>query len=94
MSLSAIQTTTWPGAILTLGLVFLAVAVLGFLMATFVEFRKMKAAAGQEEALRQLVRRYEQLGENTLDAQQRVAADISEVRSRMASIEQILRTVE
>jgi hypothetical protein len=94
MSLSAIETTTWPSAILTLGLAFLAVGVVGFLLATFVEFRKLKVQAGQEEALRQLVRRYEQLGENTLDAQQRVAADISEVRSRMASIEQILRTVE
>ena len=50
--------------------------------------------AGQEDALRQLVGRYEQLAENTLDAQQRVAADVSELRSRAASIEQILRTVE
>jgi hypothetical protein len=40
------------------------------------------------------LRRYEQLAENTLDAQQRVAADVSEPRSRTASIEQILRTVE
>jgi hypothetical protein len=40
------------------------------------------------------VRRYEQLAETTLDAQQRVAADVSELRSRTTSIEQILRTVE
>jgi hypothetical protein len=40
------------------------------------------------------LRRYEHLAENTLDAQQRVAADVSELRSRTASIEQILRTVE
>jgi hypothetical protein len=44
--------------------------------------------------MRQLVRRYEQLAENSLDAQQRVAADVAELRSRAASIEQILRTVE
>jgi predicted transcriptional regulator len=50
--------------------------------------------AAQEEQLRQLVRRYEQLAENTLDAQQRVAADVSELRLRTTSIEQILRTVE
>jgi hypothetical protein len=40
------------------------------------------------------VRRYEQLAENTLDAQQRSAAEVSELRSRTTAIEQILRTVE
>jgi hypothetical protein len=34
------------------------------------------------------------LAENPLDTQQRVAADVAELRSRTASIEQILRTVE
>jgi hypothetical protein len=63
-------------------------------MAAFVELRKTKLVAGQQEDLRQLVRRYEHLAENSLDAQQRVAADVSELRSRTASIEQILRTVE
>jgi hypothetical protein len=59
-----------------------------------VELRKTKLVAGQEDDLRQLVRRYEHFAENTLDAQQRVAADVSELRSRTTSIEQILRTVE
>jgi hypothetical protein len=63
-------------------------------MAAFVELRKTKLVAGQEDDLRQLVRRYEHFAENALDAQQRVAADVSELRSRTASIEQILRTVE
>jgi len=94
MSLSAVESITWESTILTLGLVFFAVAVLGFGLATFVEFRKTKIVAQQEDALRQLVHRYEQLGENTLDAQQRVAADVAEMRARMVSIEQILRTVE
>ena len=44
--------------------------------------------------MRQLVRRYEHLAENSLDTQQRVATDVAELRSRTASIEQILRTVE
>jgi hypothetical protein len=63
-------------------------------MAAFVELRKTKLVAGQEDDLRQLVRRHEHFAENALDAQQRVAADVSELRSRTASIEQILRTVE
>ena len=67
----------------------IGVAVTGFL-----EFRKTKLLAAQEDNLRQLVRRYEQLAETTLDAQQRVAADVSELRSRTTSIEQLLRTVE
>jgi hypothetical protein len=50
--------------------------------------------AKQEDDLRQLVGRYEKLAENSLDAQQRVAADVSELRTRAAAIEQILRTVE
>jgi hypothetical protein len=63
-------------------------------MASFVELRKTRMVARQEDDLRQLVRRYEHLAESTLDAQQRVAADVSELRSRATSIEQILRTVE
>lgn len=56
--------------------------------------RKAQIKAGQEDALRQLVSRYEQLAANSLDAQQRIAADVSELRSRTSAIEQILRTVE
>ena len=58
------------------------------------QLRKAEITAGREEELRQLVARYEHLAETTLDAQQRVAADVSELCSRTTSIEQILRTVE
>ena len=94
MNLSAVETTTWPGVIFTLGVLALATFLIVVVMASVHEFRKLKILAAQEDNLRQLVRRYEQLAENTLDAQQRVAADVSELRSRTASIEQILRTVE
>jgi Tfp pilus assembly protein PilO len=94
MNLGAAETTTWPGTVLILGVLLLAVIFLIAVMASFQELRKTKLLAAREEDLRQLVRRYEQLAENTLDAQQRSAADLSELRSRTASIEQILRTVE
>jgi hypothetical protein len=68
--------------------------LIGVAAATWLEYRKTKIAAAQDDALRQLISRYEQLAATTLDAQQRVAADVSELRSRTASIEQILRTVE
>jgi hypothetical protein len=94
MNLNVVETTTWPGAVLILGVLTLATFLIVAMVASVNEFRKLKIAAGQQDDLRQLVRRYEQLAENTLDAQQRVAADLSELRSRTASIEQILRTVE
>ena len=86
--------TTWPEAILILGIILAVVLLIGRAAATVLESRKMKIAAQQDADLRQLVSRYEQLAEKTLDAQQRSAADVSELHSRMASIEQILRTVD
>jgi hypothetical protein len=88
------MTFTWPDAAAFLGILLAATVLIGGAMAAFVELRKTKIVAGQEDDLRQLVRRYEHFAENSLDAQQRVAADVSELRSRTTSIEQILRTVE
>jgi Tfp pilus assembly protein PilO len=85
--------TTWPEAILILGIILAVVLLIGRAAATVLESRKLKIAAQQDADLRQLVSRYEQLAEKTLDAQQR-SADVSELRSRTASIEQILRTVD
>ena len=85
---------TWPTVILILGILTFAFLFTMGVLATLGSRRRDRLAVGQEDALRQLVSRYEQLAENTMDAQQRVAADVSELRSRTASIEQILRTVE
>jgi hypothetical protein len=85
---------SWPSAIALLGLLVFVMFLLGAAASTWLEYRKTRIMAAQEDSLRQLVNRYEQLAENTLDAQQRVAADVSELRTRAASIEQILRTVE
>jgi hypothetical protein len=74
---------TWEATVAFLGFVMLVVFILGIGAATWVETRKTKALAAQQDNLRQLIGRYEQLAEKTLDAQQRAAA-----------IEQILRTVE
>jgi hypothetical protein len=85
---------TWPQSIFLVGLLLVVVILLGGAMAAWLDLRKTKMIANQEDSLRQLVQRYEQLAENTLDAQQRVAADVAELRTRTGSIEQILRTVE
>ncbi|SDS62372.1 MULTISPECIES: hypothetical protein [Jiangella] len=85
---------TWPAAMIFLGVVALVIFLVGASMATFLEMRKTRLVAAQEDQLRQLVGRYEQLAETSLDAQQRTASDVAELRSRTTSIEQILRTVE
>jgi hypothetical protein len=85
---------SWPDAAALLGILLAVTVLVGGAMAAFVELRKTKIVAGHEDNLRQLVRRYEHFAENALDTQQRVAADVAELRSRTASIEQILRTVE
>jgi flagellar basal body-associated protein FliL len=83
-----------PAAAIAISIMLGLVILIGGALAAFVEMRKTKLQTGQEEAMRQLVGRYEQLAANTLDAQQRTAADVAELRARTASIEQILRTVE
>ena len=87
-------TSEWPNTIFLLGITFLGLVLVLFVFAGFMDYRKAKLAAAQTDGLRQLVNRYEQLAENTLDAQQRVAAGVSELRSQTTAIEQILRTVE
>lgn len=85
---------TWPNAIIILGGMVVVVILIGGAFAAYLDIRKAKLVADQEDSLRQLVRRYEHLAENTLDAQQRTATDVAELRSRMTAVEQILRTVE
>lgn len=94
LSAEAAAGWTWPEVILILGLLFLAVAVGGGIYSGWLELRKIRMRAKQEDELSQLVRRYEQLAESALDVQRRVAADIAELRTRTAAVEQILRTVE
>ncbi len=86
--------TTWPEAAIILGAMVVVIILIGGALSTYLDIRKAKLVAQQEDSLRQLVHRYEQLAEKTLDAQQRAAADVAELRSRAAAIEQILRTVE
>ena len=88
------DTWTWPQVILILGLGLIFFMVFIGILSTVVDYRKVRVGADQVEELRKLAPRYEQLAEKTLDAQQRTAVDVAELRSRAASIEQILRTVD
>jgi hypothetical protein len=77
-----------------IGILIAVIVLVGGAMAAWVSLRKTQLVAAQENDLRQLVHRYEQLAESTMDAQQRVATEVTDLRTRTASIEQILRTVE
>jgi hypothetical protein len=94
MDLATVAAFTWADAAGFFGLLVFVMFLIAATMSFFLQLRKTKLRAAQEEDLRQVVRRYEHLAENTLDVQQRVAADMSELRSRMASVEKILRTVD
>jgi hypothetical protein len=94
MYLADSEVMTWPETGAFIGLLVFVMFILGMIAATWMEYRKTKIAAAQEESMRQLVSRYEQLAEKTLDAQQRAATDLSELRSRTTAIEQVLRSVE
>ncbi|HST85406.1 MAG TPA: hypothetical protein VLL08_26940 [Kineosporiaceae bacterium] len=91
---AAADTVSGPEVAAFIGMLVAAILLIGGGMATFLEFRKTKIMAGQEDALRQLVSRYEQLSEGSLDSQKRMAVEVSELLTRTAAIEQILRTVE
>ncbi|MEU5863163.1 MULTISPECIES: hypothetical protein [unclassified Nonomuraea] len=86
--------TAWPEVIFILGVLLVTGFLICLVIVGLFDFRKAKLEAMQKDDLRRLVHRFEQLAENTLDAQQRSAADLAELRARTASIEQILRTVE
>lgn len=85
---------TGAEAAIFIAMLIVFVILVGGAISAWLDLRKAKLAAGQADDLRQLVHRYEQLAENTLDAQQRLAADVAELRNRSTAIEQILRTVE
>ncbi|MEV4567182.1 hypothetical protein AB0K12_25735 [Nonomuraea sp. NPDC049419] len=85
---------SWPEVIFYLGVLVLVTFLISVVVVGSFDARKSRHQADQAEELRRLVQRYEQLAEKTMDAQQRTAADLAELRSRAASIEQILRTVE
>ena len=92
--LSADGAMSWPEMILFMAVLIVAGFLIALVILGVFETRKAKLAASQADDLRQLVRRFEQLAENTMDAQQRTATDLAELRSRTASIERILKTVE
>lgn len=93
-ALQAAAERSWPDVILILGLLLFATFVLAGATAAVFEVRKTRILANQEGDLRQLVSRYEQLAEKTMDAQQRIATDVSELQNRTVSIEKILKSVE
>ncbi|NJP94058.1 hypothetical protein HCN51_32270 [Nonomuraea sp. FMUSA5-5] len=85
---------TWPEVIFFLGVLILVTFLISIFTVGIFESRRSKRQADAAEELRELARRYEELARSTAETQERMAADLAELRNRTASIEQILRTVE
>jgi len=83
----------WTVVALSLGTMVMGSVLIMSVMSSFVEHRKNKLALGQQDALRELVHRYEELSQNILDGRQRTASDVSDLRSRITSIERSRRAV-
>ena len=94
MEFSEKREVSGPEVTAFIGLLTAGMFVVAAGVGAFLELRKLKVAAQQKDDLRQLVHRYEHLAENTLDAQQRAATDVADLRSRTAAIEKVLRSVE
>ena len=82
------------GIMFAFGFLALVTVLVVVLVRAVADYRKAKMIAGNEQQYRTLVQRYEQLAETTLDAQQRACTELVELRTRVAGVEQVLRTVE
>ena len=92
--LLAATTPSWPEAAIFITMLLVGAMLLAGGVSAFLDMRRVRMKAGQDEEVRQLVGRYEHLASSTHDAQQRTATDIAELRTRVTSIEQILRSVD
>ena len=93
-AMAATQSFTWADAAGAAVVAVAVVALVGFAVAGFVQLRTAKIKAGQEDDLRQLVRRYENWPRPPSTPSSARPPTSAEMRARSASIEQILRTVE
>ncbi|MCF6471919.1 hypothetical protein FAF44_26525 [Nonomuraea sp. MG754425] len=85
---------SWPEVIFFLGVLVLVTFLISVVTVGMFEARKSRRQADAADDLRRLVQRFEELAQATTEAQQRMAADLAELRARTESIERILRTVE
>ncbi|UZN02792.1 hypothetical protein [Cellulomonas sp. S1-8] len=84
----------WPTVILILGVLAIATFVAVIVVATRNESRRLDIDTERSEEIRRLVTRYEELATGTRDAQQRAAADLAELHTRVVGVEKLLRSVE
>ncbi|MDQ1288078.1 MAG: hypothetical protein QG622_1643 [Actinomycetota bacterium] len=87
-------TISWQETTLILGFLVVVLLCVVTLALSWLLFRRTKLEAGQASELRQLLDRFEQLAEDSLDLQKRTTADLTELKTRTDAIERILRTVE
>lgn len=98
MNLAGGTETPWSETVMAIVFGFGFLIIVTVLMVAglraFVEFRKAKLASGREDQLRDLASRFEQLAASAVSSQDRTTAELAELRARVASIEELLRSVD
>lgn len=86
--------TDWTGVIFGMGVLILGTTIL--IVVLIVAERFYRARAQRQDLLRltTLVEKYEQTTAEGTDQQRAVTADLAEIRTRLESIERLLREVE
>jgi Tfp pilus assembly protein PilO len=84
----------WTGVIFGMGVLILGTIILVVVLVVAERFYRARAQRQDMDRLVSLVQRYEQTTESTERHQQTAAAELTDVRTRLDSIERLLREVE
>jgi len=84
----------WNGVIFGMGVLILGTIILVVTLIVAERFYRARAQRQDMDRLVSLVRRYEQTTESTERHQKTAAAELTDVRTRLDSIERLLREVE
>ena len=84
----------WTGVIFGMGVLILGTVILIVVLIVAERFYRARAQRQDLVRLTTLVEKYEQTTAESVEHQRAAAADLAEVRTRLESIERLLREVE
>lgn len=92
------DTTSWPEVILAVtfgfGVLVLGTILIVVVIRTLAANTQAKAAAARDDAFRMLAESYDALLQRTTVAQQANTEQLAQIRTRVESMEHLMRTVE
>lgn len=84
----------WTGVIFGMGVLILGTIILVVVLIVASSFAKAKITRHEEERLRDVVNKYEDLASQLRNHQDTLATDTADVRRRVVEIERILREID